>query len=71
MLSLGDPGHWGPSPEGHMGISVPRVGRGEGVLPGQGWIVYSQGTFSFVDQQIHLIELAGGDGSIWHQQADP
>lgn len=32
---------------------------------------YSQGVFCLVDKEVHLVELALGDGSIGHQQADP
>lgn len=33
--------------------------------------LYSQGVFCLVDDEVHLVELALGDGSVGHQQADP
>lgn len=33
--------------------------------------LYSQGVFCLVDEEVHLVELALGNGSIGHQQADP
>ena len=51
-----------------MGKQQRERGRGGGSWAGG---LYSQGVFCLVDEEVHLVELALGDGSIGYQQADP